>query len=88
MSRIITRLLPLLLLVLLLHPGNALAQQRDRAPGLTLGDAVVTGFSGTTAPDPAKPRPTNKSAIDLTFIDPDAPSARIVMAIAFPLDPS
>jgi hypothetical protein len=78
LSRIVTRLLPLLLLVLLLHPGNALAQQRDRAPGLTLGDAVVTGFSGTTAPDPAKPRPANKSAVDLTFIDPDGPSARIV----------
>jgi hypothetical protein len=70
--------LPLLLLVLLLHPGNAQAQQRDRAPGLNLGDAVVTGFSGTTAPDPAKPRPANKSAIDLTFIDPEGPSARIV----------
>src|ERR1700680_1817373 len=78
LSRIVTRLLPLLLLVLLLHPGNAQAQQRDRAPSLNLGDAVVTGFSGTLAPDAAKPRPANKSAIDLTFINPDGPSARII----------
>jgi hypothetical protein len=68
-SSIITRLLPLLLLVLF-HPGNAGAQQPDRSPSLNLGDAVVTGFSGTLAPDAAKPRPANKSAIDLTFINP------------------
>ena len=43
-----------------------------------MGDAVVTGFSETIAPDPAQPRPPNKSAIDLTFINPDGPSARIV----------
>jgi hypothetical protein len=78
-SGIITRLLPLLLLVLFqLHPGNAGAQQPDRSPNFNLGDAVVTGFSGTLAPDAAKPRPANKSAIDLTFINPDGPSARII----------
>ena len=64
--------------LLLLHPGTSQAQQRDRAPGLNLGDAVVTGFSGVIAPDLAQPRPANKSAIDLTFINRDGPSARIV----------
>ena len=52
MSRIITRLLPLLLLVLF-QPGSAGAQQPDHPPNLDLGDAVVTGFSGTLAPDAA-----------------------------------
>ena len=46
-------------------------------PRLNAGDAVVTGFSGTLAPDPAKPHPAGKSATDLTFINPDGPSARI-----------
>jgi hypothetical protein len=77
LSRIITRLLPLLLLCLF-HSGSVSAQQRDKLPSLNLGDAVVTGFSGTIAPDPNKQRPANKSAIDLTFINPDGPSARIV----------
>jgi hypothetical protein len=79
-SRIITRLLPLLLFVVfqLFHPGNAGAQQPDRSPSLNLGDAVVTGFSGTLAPDTAKPLPANTSAIDLTFINPDGPSARVI----------
>jgi hypothetical protein len=72
-----TRLLLLLLLCYLL-PGNAGAQQPNAAPNLNLGDAVVTGFSGTIALDPTKPRPANKSAIDLTFINPDGSSARIV----------
>ena len=80
MSRIITRLLPLLLFVVfhLCYPGNAGAQQPDRSPSLNLGDAVVTGFSGTLAPDAAKPLPANKTAIDLTFINPDGPSARVI----------
>ena len=43
-----------------------------------MGDAVVTGFSGTIAPDTTRPPPANKSAVDLTFINPDGPSARIV----------
>jgi hypothetical protein len=79
-SRIITRLWPLLLLVIfhLFYPGIAGAQQPDRSPSLNLGDAVVTGFSGTLAPDAAKPHPANASAIDLTFINPDGPSARII----------
>ena len=45
---------------------------------MNLGDAVVTGFSGTLAPDAAKPLPANKAAIDLTFINPDGPSARVI----------
>ncbi|MDP1906845.1 MAG: hypothetical protein Q8K85_00995, partial [Hyphomicrobium sp.] len=76
MSKIISRLLPLLLL-LGCHSGIASAQD-NRTPNLKLGDAIVTGFSGTMAPDPNKPRPTNKSVTDLTFINPDGPSARIV----------
>ena len=79
MSRIIARLLPLLLLVVFqLHSGNAEAQQGDRSPSLNLGDAVVTGFSGTLPPDATKPHPANTSAIDLTFINPDGPSARVI----------
>jgi uncharacterized repeat protein (TIGR01451 family) len=79
MSTIITllRLLPLLLL-LNCYSGSVHAQQGGGAPSLALGDAVVTGFSGTLAPDPAKPRPASKSAVDLTFINPDGPSARVI----------
>lgn len=76
MPNFIARLLPLLLLCLF-HSGFAAAQQSDQLP-LKLGDAVVTGFSGTIAPDPAQPRPANKSLVDLTFINPDGPSARII----------
>ena len=47
------------------------------ASTLSLGDAVVTGFSGTVAPDAARPLPANKTAIDQTFIDVAAASARI-----------
>jgi hypothetical protein len=75
--KIFARLLPLALLCHLVS-GGAFAQQTDRPPNLSLGDAVVTGFSGTIAPDPVKPLPPNKSAVDLTFINPDGPSARIV----------
>ncbi len=77
MFKLIARLLPLLLLVLI-HPDSAAAQQSNHPPELGLGDAVVSGFSGTLAPDPAKPRPANKSVVDLTFINPDGPAARIV----------
>jgi hypothetical protein len=73
----ITRLLPLLLLCLF-HPASVDAQQPDRRPNLALGDAVVTGFSGTRSPDPAQPHPANKSPVDLTFINPDGAAARIV----------
>jgi hypothetical protein len=75
--RIIARLLPLALLCHLVS-GSAGAQQPDRPPNLNLGDAVVTGFSGTIVPDTTRPLPPNKSAVDLTFINPDGPSARIV----------
>jgi hypothetical protein len=74
---IIKRLLPLLLL-LQFPPGSAGAQQRDRPPNLNPGNAVVTGFSGTMTPDAAQRRPANTSVVDLTFINPDGPSARVV----------
>lgn len=45
---------------------------------LSQGDAVVTGFSGVIRPDPRAPRPPNRTVVDLTFIDPEGPSARIV----------
>jgi hypothetical protein len=77
MSKIITRFLPLLALVFF-HANDAGAQQRAPAPNLKLGDAVVTGFSGTVTPDAAQRSGSNKAAIDLTFINPDGPSARIV----------
>ena len=65
-------------LVLALHFGavSAGAQQSGRSPNLNVGDAVVTGFPGTISP--VQPLPANKSVIDLTFINPDGPSARIV----------
>jgi hypothetical protein len=75
-SNIIMRLLPLVLICVVC--GSAAAQQADRPPNLNLGDAVVTGFSGILPPDPAQQRPRGKSAIDLTFINPDGPSARVV----------
>ena len=49
----------------------------DRVPTLSLGDVIVTGFSGVVPPDPAKPLPAGKAAPDQTFIDPNGPSARI-----------
>jgi len=73
----IARLMPLLLLALIPN-GTAGAQQSNQPPIISLGNAVVTGFSGTVAPDPAKPLPRNKTAIDLTFINPDGPSARVI----------
>jgi hypothetical protein len=77
LAGIFARLLPL---ILLCHffPASADAQQPNNPPNLNLGDAVVTGFSGTIAPDPGKPRPASKSSVDLTFINPDGASARIV----------
>jgi hypothetical protein len=74
LSKVITRLLPWFLLVLFHHGAGA--QQPNRPPNLNLGDAVVTGFSGTSTPP--QPLPANKSALDLTFINPDGPSARVV----------
>ena len=68
----------LLLLVFLLHPAILAAQPADRPLRLDLGDAVVTGFSGTIAPPVSRPRPPNKSAADLTFINPDGASARVM----------
>lgn len=49
----------------------------DRVPALTLGDAIVTGFSGIVEPDPDLPLPAGKSAPDQTFIDVNGPSVRI-----------
>ncbi len=77
MVTIVSRLLPLLLLAQILAAG-AFAQQADQPFNMYLGDAIVAGFSGTIKPDPSKPLPPNKTAIDLTFINPDGPSARIV----------
>jgi hypothetical protein len=73
--KFIQRILPLLLLCV--FSATAGAQQTNRPPGMGLGDAIVTGFSGTAA-SPSQPRPANKSAVDLTFINPDGPSARII----------
>jgi len=74
----LSRQLLLLLSVFLFHPGTLAAQQADRPLRIDLGDAIVTGFSGTLAPDPSRPRPPNKSAADLTFINPDGASARVI----------
>ncbi|HEX8168224.1 MAG TPA: hypothetical protein VF601_20850 [Beijerinckiaceae bacterium] len=79
MSRLAAWLSSLAALLLVLSlPGSGAAQQPDRRPVWGVGDAVVTGFSGTVAPDPGRPRPPGKSAADLTFINAEGPSARIV----------
>jgi uncharacterized repeat protein (TIGR01451 family) len=70
----LARFLPVALLLFL--PPTAGAQQSAPPPILNLGDAVVTGFSGTLAPP--QRRPSGKSAADLTFIDPDGPSVRVI----------
>ena len=62
--------------VLTLLLAAAGAQSDD--PGiLATGDAVVTGFSGVTQPDPQEPPLTPAQILDETFINPDAVSARI-----------
>ena len=66
------------LFFLCFYPGVLFAQQADRPLKLDLGDAVVTGFSGVVAPNPSQPRPANKSIADLTFINPDGASARVM----------
>jgi len=62
------RLAPLFVFACLVGAANA--QQTSPTPNLNLGDAVVTGFSGTIAPAPGKPGAA-------TFIDPNGASARI-----------
>lgn len=68
----------LTLLFLLVHPVLVSAQQVDRPLRLELGDAVVTGFSGTIAPDRTQAVSAGRAAADLTFINPDGASARVV----------
>jgi len=77
MSKISVSLLALLCVVLTYSTGAG-AQQPGSRPDVALGDAVVTGFSGTIGPAPAQPPPLGKSTADLTFIDPDGPSARVI----------
>ncbi len=55
--------------VAVLRPRRS-ATKKKTAPNLNLGDAVVTGFSGTLG-NAEKRRAAGKSAIDHTFIDPD-----------------
>ena len=55
----------------------ASAQQGNGPLNLKLGDSVVTGFSGTT-PDPTRRRSRDQSPADITFINPDGPSVRII----------
>ena len=78
MSHSIVRLLSAATILLISGTHAIIAQQPDRRPAMNLGDAVVTGFSGVAALDPAEPRPASKSAVDLTFINPDGPSARVI----------
>ena len=68
----------LLVLPLLLVPAISYGQQPDRPAILTLGNAVVTGFSGTVGPDPHRRRQAHKSVADLTFIDLNGASARVI----------
>jgi hypothetical protein len=59
-------------------PVVSRAQQSDHKLALSLGNAVVTGFSGVVVPKADQPRPANKSTTDLTFIDADGPSVRVI----------
>jgi hypothetical protein len=77
LPKIITRLL-LLPLLILFHVDSAGAQQRDRTPNLKLGDAIVTGFSGTLRSEPTQPGARNRAPNDFTFINPDGPSVRVI----------
>ena len=75
---------PLLLAAaLVLSLGGAAGAQETTPPAiLGLGDAVVTGFSGTLVPDPAG-LPPGSEALDETLIDVEGISARI-LSIAAP----
>ncbi len=64
--------------ILLLAMSPCVYAQQPAPPILSPGNAVVTGFSGVVLPDPQARRPANKAIVDLTFINPDGPSARIV----------
>lgn len=77
MPRFVVRLL-LLVLSPFFVSAQSQAQQTAPPPILSLGNAVVTGFSGTVAPDPKLPRPPQRSIADLTFINPEGASARIL----------
>jgi hypothetical protein len=68
----LARLSPLLLACF--FATGAFAPQSP--PKLNLGDAVVTGFSGTANAQGRKPAPN--AAADATFIDPEGASARII----------
>ncbi len=46
-------------------------------PTLSLGDVVVTGFSGTVGPDSTSLLPSGKAPVDQTFIDTNGHSVRI-----------
>jgi uncharacterized repeat protein (TIGR01451 family) len=64
--------------LLLCTAGSALSQPVSPPPIVALGDGVVTGFSGVVRPDLRRPLPAGRTAADLTFINPEGPSARIV----------
>ncbi|MDP1731605.1 MAG: VWA domain-containing protein [Devosia sp.] len=57
--------------------GIAGAQETTQPSILGLGDAVVTGFSGTLVPDPLT-LPPGSEALDETLIDVEGVSARIL----------
>ncbi|MHB1111207.1 MAG: hypothetical protein ACYCZU_12945, partial [Devosia sp.] len=69
----------LLLAALLLLSLSGIAGAQETAPAsiLGLGDAVVTGFSGTAVPDPASLLPGGE-ILDETLIDVEGISARIL----------
>ncbi len=77
MSRPCLRSLLIALSSLLLSVASH-AQSPHRPPIVALGNAVATGFSGTVAPDPKRHRRHGKSVADMTFIDPDGASARVI----------
>ena len=73
-----TAMLRTLLLAMPVVLAAAVPATGQQASGIIgLGDAVVTGFSGTVAPDPLT-LPDGVEPIDETLIDLDGIAARII----------
>ena len=78
MLRLLLRSL-LLVISSSIFPCISQAQPADRTAILAIGNAIVTGFSGTVLVlSNPKHRGPGKSVADLTFIDPEGASAHVI----------
>lgn len=71
-----TALSLLALAALLALPTLALSNETNQSAVLSIGDAVVTGFSGVV--EPAEEPPQGQSTLDETMLNPEGISARII----------